>query len=299
MNERALRELEVHLVGVGLGHALTPPVYRFVARSINIPWKICSTECASIGEAVAVMRSAKLGGGVVTMPWKKDIMKHLDRLDDKAEKIQACNVVYFGQNNELVGSNTDWEGIEGAIKEKLKTSNKDISPKRALLIGAGGVSRAALYALTQRFGIDYVYVANRDDSEVEQLVADCKPMGAFLHHVKSVSQAQDLPTPEFIIGTVPDYEAVMPAEIEVKKIMESFLSREEKGFMLDMCYHPTRVTRNLKLAESNGWVTVQGTEVVGHQVEAIWRYWVTAERLKQLDRDGMWKCLREIADAKP
>jgi quinate dehydrogenase len=66
-----------------------------------------------------------------------------------------------------------------------------------------------------------------------------------------------------------------------------------------MCYHPTRQTRNLKLAEKHGWRRVQGTQVVGHQVEALWRFWVGEERLKRLDREGMWRTLRDAADMNP
>jgi quinate dehydrogenase len=66
--------------------------------------------------------------------------------------------------------------------------------------------------------------------------------------------------------------------------------------MLDMCYHPNRQTRNLKLAEDHGWRTVQGTQVVGFQVEALWRFWIGEERLNRLDREGMWRTLREAAD---
>ncbi len=64
--------------------------------------------------------------------------------------------------------------------------------------------------------------------------------------------------------------------------------------MIDFCYHPLD-TRNLRLANDHDWHTIQGIEVVGHQVEALWRLWIDQERLYRLDRPGMWKMLYEAA----
>ena len=112
-----------------------------------------------------------------------------------------------------------------------------------------------------------------------------------------MEQAKSLKIPSHIVGAVPEYDAVTPEEKVVKTVPTFWLAREgKKGVMLDMCYHPTRQTRNLRLAEHHGWRTVQGIEVVGHQVEALWRFWISEDRLSQLDKEGMWRVLREAAD---
>jgi quinate dehydrogenase len=145
-----------------------------------------------------------------------------------------------------------------------------------------------IYTLTFRFGVKEIYILNRDDDEAVQLVQDCNKMHCQLLHVKSVEQARGLKRPSYVAGAVPDLEPITPGEKAVKAVLNFFLAKEgEKGVMLDMCFHPTRQTRNLKLAENHGWRRGQGTQVVGHQVEVLWRFWVGEERLKRLDREGM------------
>lgn len=235
------------------------------------------------------------------MPWKSEIIQRLDHVDDIVQKLNACNAVYFDKDGSLRGTNTDWIGIEGAIRA---TGYVDPSvaaefeePSVGLVIGAGGAARAAIYALVFRFHVRVIHILNRDEGEVAQLIDDCSwLMYSTVTHVKSVSQAEGLPAPSYIIGTVPDFEAVTPEEKAVRSILVSFLNRVgSQGLMLDMCYRP-RMTRNLMLAQDHGWQIAEGTNVVGHQIEALWRLWIDEERLKRLDRDGMWKTLRDAAD---
>lgn len=236
------------------------------------------------------------------MPWKSQIIKYLDRLDTHAKMLNACNCVYFSEDGALCGSNTDWIGIEGALRASAWSEHGNASQEHtvALVIGAGGAARAALYALIHRFGAKQIYVVNRDDDEVEQLIQDCEQITAGfaipIIHVKSVDQARELQSPTCIIGSVPNFEPKTSEEKAVQGVLTSFLAREgEKRVMLDMCYKP-RWTRNLKLAHEYGWPTVSGMDVVGWQVEALWRLWVGEEWVKSFDSEGMWKKLRATAE---
>lgn len=284
---------EINLVGIGLGHSLTPLLHNFLAKSIDVPWRVKATECPIIEDVVRLFRSPRQAGGVVTMPWKGAIIKHLDHIDDVAKMLGAVNVVSFDAAGRLCGGNTDWAGIEGALRTNAKEECESWRGSAALLVGAGGAARAAVYALTFRFGVKSIYVLNRDDDEVTQMVNDCAQMGCSLVHVKSLEQAQSLALPSLAIGTVPDFEAKTVEEKAVKAILDYFLTAVETGVMLDMCYHPTPQTRNLKLAEAHGWQTVQGSQVIGHQVEALWRFWISEGCLKGWDKEGMWRLLDE------
>jgi quinate dehydrogenase len=227
------------------------------------------------------------------MPWKGEIMKHLDRIDDIANVLKACNAVCFDEHNNLCGSNTDWIGIEGALRAAVVGGQISRGDEVAAVVGAGGAARAAVYTLSARFGAKTIYVLNREDDEVTQLINDCKQMDCELLHLKSVERSAGVDTPSVVIGSIPDFEAISSEEKAVKAIFEGLLSKG-KGIFLDMCYHPMK-TRHIRLAEDHGWQTVSGIEVVGHQVEALWRLWITPERLARVDRDGLWRVLREAA----
>lgn len=77
--------------------------------------------------------------------------------------------MYLAQNGQLCGTNTDWVGIYNAI---LAQSPDHISGRTGMVHGAGGANRAAVYALWENLKCGKVYVINRDDREVADLLDD-------------------------------------------------------------------------------------------------------------------------------
>ena len=287
-------------------------MHNFIASLLHLPgtWSFLPYECASVQDAATLLRSPECAGGVVTMPYKKTIMPLLDELDELCVRIGACNCVYLTPEGNLRGSNTDWRGIKGCI---LGGSDGGASGKgegmSGLIIGAGGASRAAVYALGVEIGVSRIYVINRDEEEVRELMVDAAPMvlsagsasGLEVVHVRSVEQARELESPYYVVGTVPDFEPQTPEERNTRDILEAFFAKggqEEgevrKGVFLDMCFKP-RVTRQIKLAKKYGWRTVEGTEVIGHQIEEQWRLW-TGRVLTKGQQEEAWRLLRREAE---
>ena len=101
-------------------------------------------------------------------------------------------------------SYTVWRGIVGSLLEK-SPNNQPVLDKPALIVGAGGASRAAVYALHTQFRASAIYIVNRDEGEVDALKEDVKrlPNSPKLIHVKP-GQSADLETPYYVVGTVPD-----------------------------------------------------------------------------------------------
>lgn len=83
-------------------------------------------------------------GFSVTNPHKQAIVEHLDHIDETAEKIGAVNTVKV-ENGKLYGYNTDAYGFITPLKARMS----DLSGIRAAVVGAGGASRAVVYALLQ------------------------------------------------------------------------------------------------------------------------------------------------------
>jgi quinate dehydrogenase len=291
----------LHLVGIGVGHSIAPPMHNHIAESLGLPWTFYATECNTLDSLMDLARKDTTAGLVVTMPYKNAIIPRLDALDDLAATIGACNNVYRDWENpkKLRGTNTDWRGIKGCLLEKGDQAGVPVLNKPALIVGAGGASRAAVYALSSYFQSSIIYVLNRDEQEVIDLMRDSQKLSPVptIIHVKE-GEAQKLETPYYVVGTVPDFEPQTPDELAVRANLEEFLSRPEKGVLLDMCFKPRR-TRMIKLAEQKGWPTVEGTHVIGYQIEEQWRLWAGEERVKKLDREGAWKVLIDSAEKSP
>jgi 3-dehydroquinate dehydratase/shikimate dehydrogenase len=81
-------------------------------------------------------------GFSVTIPHKQSIIKHLDFIDETAEKIGAVNTVKI-IDGKLYGYNTDAQGFI----EPLKQVYGDLNSAKVAVLGAGGASRACVYAL--------------------------------------------------------------------------------------------------------------------------------------------------------
>ncbi|OQE31227.1 hypothetical protein PENSTE_c001G06064 [Penicillium steckii] len=286
------REMTLHLVGIGVSHSIAPNMHNYMAKSLGLPWTFYATECPTTEELVSLAGDSSTAGLVVTMPYKGLIISHLDERDELVSIIGACNNVYYkvleDGTRKLCGANTDWRGVKGCLLEKgdEKTRPTQVSPAPALIIGAGGASRAAVYALNEHLHSSTIYVLNRDAQEVDSLIRDSKklPNPPKIIHLRKLAQAEGLSSPYYIVGTVPDIEPETESEIEVASIMKHFLSRPEKGVLLDMCFKPRR-TRMIKLAEQLGWSCVEGIHVIGYQIEEQWRLWAGEELVQKLDRD--------------
>jgi shikimate 5-dehydrogenase len=115
------------------------------------------------------MTHPDFGGASVTYPHKLRIRSLLHSISPRAEKIGAVNTVVVREVSDerrLLGDNTDWEGIKACV---LK-SGVDLKGKSALVLGAGGAARAAVFAV-QEMGIMDV-VVNRTRAKAEDMVKD-------------------------------------------------------------------------------------------------------------------------------
>jgi shikimate dehydrogenase len=105
---------------------------------------------------------AQYEGINVTAPFKQDAYASVDRLSPEASLTGAVNLV-VRREGELVGYNTDVEGVLGAVREAgLPVSD-------ALVVGAGGAARAAAVAARQ-LGCR-VTITNRTLAKAEALAA--------------------------------------------------------------------------------------------------------------------------------
>ncbi len=129
-------------------------------------------------------------GFSVTNPHKQAIIQHLDEIDETAAKIGAVNTVKV-QDGKLFGFNTDAPGF---IRPLIDLYG-DLDGTKVAVVGAGGASRACVYALTQEnadvtvFARDTAKAANLAESfdiRVSQLpenftgfeiVVNCTPLG--------------------------------------------------------------------------------------------------------------------------
>jgi len=204
---------------------------------------------------IAKLTAPGAGGGSVTIPHKQSVMPYLSDMTAAVKVIGAVNTIFVQDDGRLLGDNTDWIGVRNAL-HKVR---KDWSGARALIVGAGGTSRAVAYALRQ-MGLGSVCIYNRTYEKAEEI--------AHLFACEAVSSLDDLSggVLDLIISTVPgSAKFTAPAEL-----------LENKPVVFDVSYIP-KWTSVLTQARDAGCQTIDGLEMLIQQGIEQARLWCHTE----------------------
>lgn len=268
------------LFGHPISHALSPQFHKALWKRLGLPWKFLSVDSMEIHDLLVVLKSSDCVGASITMPHKISCMSIVDEVTEEARATGAINTIFIRTDahkntRKYVGTNTDIIGIREALERSFPGIKHRVRSKTGLVIGGGGTARTSIYALWRSFALREIYLVNRPDTELEQIVLSMRAelFPAKITPVKTVETAAQCETPMVVVGAVPDIPAKTGSEFQAKAVTTEFLKKlkgkeEQEGFLLDMCYQPNTMTSLLKLGLANGWQTVSGVEAVVHQCVA-------------------------------
>ena len=134
-----------YIFGDKIGHSLSPVIHNAAFTELSLPHNYSPFSTQQINDQVRqILTQSNFGGASVTAPHKLQIQPLLDSLTDAVMKIGAVNTVTVDESRgrRLLGHNTDWLGILALISQRLTHPTGD-----AMVIGAGGAARAAVFAL--------------------------------------------------------------------------------------------------------------------------------------------------------
>lgn len=196
------------LIGWPVEHSLSPAMHNAALAALGLPWVYTRLPVPpdAVGDAVRGLRALGFVGANVTVPHKQAVIPFLDRLTPAAAAIGAVNTITLRQAQDerkrlpvrpepvegqlfpnlqrapspplldtaqpsvlewpqLVGDNTDAAGFLA----DLRAHGVDVDGRQALVIGAGGASRAVVYALASA-GCRVVIV-NRSPARAHEVAA--------------------------------------------------------------------------------------------------------------------------------
>ncbi len=151
------------IIGYPIGHSLSPvfqnKAFEFIGlNAVYVPFEIKHTDLAT---ALEGLKLSGVKGLNVTVPFKEEVITLADKISDEAYEIGAGNTLKFTDNGtELY--NTDWMGFLKMAEELTELEGRNV-----LVLGAGGASRAVLYAL-KRSGAN-ILLWNRTLERAERL----------------------------------------------------------------------------------------------------------------------------------
>lgn len=238
-------------------HTRSPALHNAAYASLGIDAVYLAFDVAPprLDAAIAGARALGVRQLAISIPHKQAVIAQLDRVDEIARTIGAVNTV-TRVGDALVGSNTDWLGIARALERETP-----LAGKRAVVLGAGGTARAALYALRER-GARAV-VLNRTLERARALAAE---FGA--ERAGALEELATIPHDVLInttsVGLASDASPVAANALRAGSVV------------LDAVYDPPE-TRLLRDASTRGASVISGKWMLIEQAREQLRLWTQRE----------------------
>lgn len=271
----------VVIIGWPLSHSLSPLMQNtaFMAAGLHdwyyIPISVPKYPSTRIKEAILGLRALNFRGANITIPHKEVILPFLDHIHETAQNIGAVNTILI-DDEKLIGYNTDGIGfIKDLIENKIDPQHKKI-----LILGAGGSTRAILYALLDH-GCDDITILNRTIAKAEDLVKQFKP-----RFPKASIDSGNLSDASCIKADLIINTTSVGMNDDLYPINMSFSPEQ---IVYDIIYQP-RMTPLLTKAQHDGAKVINGLGMLLYQGAEAFSIWTG----KKADIDMMKKCLYPI-----
>jgi shikimate-5-dehydrogenase len=271
-NQADMDGSQYYLLGYNIKGSFSPLLHNTGFRLLGLPWSYNLFEVPNVDESVEkLLRDPKVGGLSVTAPHKLQVGKYMDSISEEARVMGSVNTVVAstapGSNKrQLFGDNTDWLGITRCIqggKVDLK-----VEGTTAVVLGAGGAARAAVYAFV-KLGIQNIVVVNRTQERAQQLAANFPDHNIeiveSLHILEDRSKSGILKI-SVIVGCLP---AHVLADADIP---DWLFPNVERGVLVEMAYGRTTAITGKALSAAN-WSVFDGIDVLQQQAFGQFEAW--------------------------
>tara|TARA_B100000767_G_C19744681_1_gene527883 strand:+ start:181 stop:1002 length:822 start_codon:yes stop_codon:yes gene_type:complete len=146
------------IIGNPINHSLSPILHNYWFEKYNIDanYSIIDVEEKNLGDVIMKIKNKSLDGINVTLPYKQKIIHHIDKIINDADLTGSVNTLFLNKEGTIVGENTDVFGLQAAYLKEIDNA----SSKKALIIGAGGVSPSVILSL-EKSGVKRISIVNR------------------------------------------------------------------------------------------------------------------------------------------
>jgi shikimate dehydrogenase len=250
------------LIGWPAAHSRSPLIHHYWLRTLGIEggYNIEAVPPEGFAEFVLHLSTHGFVGANVTLPHKERALA-LSKPDDRAAAVGAANTLWY-DGDELRSTNTDIEGFVGNLDVSAPGWDKVAD---ALVLGAGGASRAVVFGLLER-GIRRVHLANRTMARAHALADQ---FGANVHPVAWDAINDLLPHVKLLVNTTSLGMHGQPALALDVGLLPS------DAVVADLVYVPLR-TPLLTVAQARGLKTADGLGMLLHQAVRGFELWFGA-----------------------
>jgi len=247
------------LIGWPAAHSRSPLIHHYWLRQFGIEggYSIEAVPPEGFAEFVLHLSTHGFVGANVTIPHKERALA-LTAPDERARAVGAANTLWY-DGDMLRSTNTDIEGFINNLDASAPGWDKI---EEALVLGAGGSSRAVVFGLIER-GIKRVHLANRT---IERAQALADQFGANVHPVAWDAIGDVLPRAALLVNTTSLGMKGQPSlDIDVGLL-------PSHAAVADLVYVPLQ-TPLLAAAQARGLKTADGLGMLLHQAVRGFELW--------------------------
>lgn len=192
--------MEFGLLGKKLGHSYSPQIHSMLYPH---PYSLIEK---NEDELHSFFESFSYRGINVTIPYKKEVIKYLNKISPIAEKIGAVNTIVKTQKG-LYGHNTDYYGFMYMVKK----SGIDVKGKKVLVPGGtGGAAQTIIYTLNELGAKEIIGLSRKGENNYENLhlhrdasvIVNCTPVGMYPNNGESPLDLNIFPNLEGVLDIV-------------------------------------------------------------------------------------------------
>jgi shikimate dehydrogenase len=260
------------IIGSPVSNSLSPQLHSKLYSKFNIPEKysfiaadIMPKDLCNLMQSFKILPINSLS---VTIPHKVEVIEYLDDVDSTAMLIGAVNTVVKTKNI-LKGYNTDWMGVimplaqyyginvsyQIAASDKKSKPPKFLHGKTVAILGAGGVARAAAFAVLMA-GANLL-IFNRSLDKAEKLAEEMKvEFGSQDIHFFGNKYISKVNFADIVINCT-------SVGSNSEEILDGIAIRKEQ-IIFDLIYKP-KYTSLIKLAQKVGCDVIFGEDMFLYQ----------------------------------
>lgn len=235
------------LIGKNIEYSFSKKYFSEKFKKENLDCTYSNFDIENISQIESILQKNGISGYNVTIPYKQDIIKFLDEIDEVAKAIGAVNTIKK-IDNKNIGFNTDSIGFEKSLIPLIENKKLD----SALILGAGGAAKAVKYVL-KKLKINYSTVS-RKEGKSEFIYENLNDV--IINRFKMIINCSP-------VGTFPNIN-------KCPNIPYKHLTKEH--VLYDLVYNPIE-SLFLRRGRELGCKTKNGLEMLEIQANESWRIW--------------------------
>ena len=235
------------LIGKNIDYSFSKKYFSEKFKKENLDCTYSNFDIENISLIESILQKNGISGYNVTIPYKQEIIKFLDEIDEVANAIGAVNTIKK-IDNKNIGFNTDSIGFEKSLIPLIENKK----PDSALILGGGGASKAVKYVL-KKLKINYSTVS-RKEGKSEFIYENLNDV--IINRFKMIINCSP-------VGTFPNIN-------KCPNIPYKHLTKEH--VLYDLVYNPIE-SLFLRRGRELGCKTKNGLEMLEIQANESWRIW--------------------------